>query len=96
MEKVNIFEAHSIPTIKIGSGILIAIEHCDDAIKAIYDSKYHFLGYEGFKVFPDGKRQPNLSFSASFSFERQPTIDEVLNGIDLETSEITHYEFVFG
>ena len=96
MEKVNIFEAHSIPTIRIGSGILIAIEHCEDAIKAIYGSKFRFWGYEGFKVFSDGKRQPNLSFSASFSSERQPTLDEVLNGIDFETREVTHYEFVFG
>ncbi|WP_444918305.1 hypothetical protein [Microbulbifer sp. JMSA003] len=95
MDREEVYKSWGLPSIKIGSGDLIAREHAAKALELIYENQYYFLGYDAFTVFPNGKRQPHMEFGASFRKERQPSLIEAINLLKLDPKEITHYEFVF-
>ncbi|KZZ63173.1 MAG: hypothetical protein MK096_04010 [Oleiphilaceae bacterium] len=95
MNRAEVYSKWGLPSIQIGSGVLIAKEYVTDALEMIYENGYYFLGYDAFTVHPDGKRQPHVGFSASFNKGSLPTLSEAKSSLALDPKEITHYEFVF-
>jgi hypothetical protein len=93
--RAQTLRAWGIPFITIGSGELVPREHATRLIESVYLHGYIFYGYEAFTVFPDGKGQPHLEFSASFSKQKQRTLAEALASLQDDPVEITHYEFSF-
>lgn len=95
MDTAQMYREWRVPYIEVGSGKLVARAHAPRVIELIYRDGYEFLGYDPFTVFPDGLRQPHMDFSASFSSERQPTLEKALESMNDDPAEISHYEFVF-
>lgn len=84
-----------IPFVAAGGVTLVARRHSAACVGRILQEGCSLFGYEGFTLFADGKYQPHLEWSASWSPVTVPTEVEVVAQLEEAPSEVTHYEFVF-
>ncbi|AMO24349.1 hypothetical protein GCM10027034_14280 [Ramlibacter solisilvae] len=84
-----------IPFIAAGGVTLVARDRCAACIGRLLREGCDLFGYEGFTLFADGKYQPNLEWSASWSASAVPSAAEIVAQLEEAPPEVTHYEFVF-
>ncbi len=95
MCQAELFQNWRIPFVMFGRECVVPRASAVDVIKQIYGNGYIFLGYDAFIVFPDGKRQPVNEFCASFSIKNPPSIDEAIDSLKEDPSQVTSYVFYF-
>lgn len=84
-----------IPFVQRGGVTLVAREHADKCAAHIIQEGLYLKGYEGFTLFPDGRVQPHMEWSASWSMATVPELSEILSQFRESPPEVTHFEFVF-
>ena len=95
MNQAQLYQNWLIPFTVFGQECVVARVDAIDVIKQAYDHGFIFLGYDAFTVFSDGKRQPVNEFCASFSIKNQPSIDEAIDSLKEDPSQVTSYVFYF-
>jgi hypothetical protein len=84
-----------IPFVALGGVTLVAREHGAACVGRIHQEGCSLVGYEGFTLFADGKYQPHLEWSASWSVATRPSEVEIVAQLEEAPIEVTHYEFAF-
>ena len=91
----ELLEEWQFPHLVHGGVTLIRRSDCESCVRRILSDRCVLHGYEGFKLFEDGRVQPDMEWSASWSVHTVPPLDAVLSQIYEIPSEVTHVEFVF-
>ena len=84
-----------IPHLAVSGVTLVPRSESDACVRRIFAEQCSFYGYEGFTLFPDGKYQPHMEWSASWSDTNVPPESEVIAQLHEAPADVTHYEFVF-
>ncbi|WP_423679819.1 hypothetical protein [Undibacterium sp. WLHG33] len=85
----------NIPYLALGGVTLVPRSASAACVHRILAERCKFLGYEGFTLHADGKYQPHLEWSASWSPTSVPSESEIISQLDEASTDVTHYEFVF-
>jgi hypothetical protein len=78
-----------------GGVTLVAREDAERVLQTILKQQCRLHGYEGFTLHQDGRIQPHLEFSASWSWDNLPPLSTILGDVLGSPVEVTHFEFVF-
>lgn len=84
-----------IPFVPRGGVTLVSREHASGFAARIIEGGLYLRGYEGFTLFPDGRVQPHMEWSASWSKVTVPSLSEIQTQLKESPPEVTHFEFVF-
>ena len=95
MSHDELYQNWRIPFFVFGRECVVARANAVEVIKQIYGNGFIFLGYDAFTVLSNGKRQPVNEFCASFSIKNQPSIDEAIDSLEEDPSQVTSYVFYF-
>lgn len=79
---------------QVGGVTLVKKSDVADCIKRIFSENCRFLGYDAFTLRSDGKIQPHLQWSMSYS-KGSPSLENTLAWMKDHPETVTHYELVF-
>lgn len=85
----------NFPHVVHGGLTLVARTDAEKCLTLIVEKKCCLHGYDGFTLFDDGRVQPHMEWSASWAYDRLPSLAEMLEQLREPPDIVTHYEFVF-
>jgi hypothetical protein len=85
----------NFPYLVKGGVTLIARENAEWCVRKIIEERCHLHGYDGFTLHSDGRIQPHLEWSGSWSWDDLPLLAAMLRDVLDSPAEVTHFEFVF-
>lgn len=95
MNQRQLLHKWNFPHLVHGGVTLVARENAEKCLRMVIDQKCHLHGYEGFTLHSDGRIQPHLEWSASWSWDDLPPVPTMLLDLLGSPAEVTHFEFVF-
>jgi hypothetical protein len=95
MKTRELLAAWNFPHIEQYGVTLVARADAEKCLMLILERKCRLHGYDGFTLFDDGRIQPHTEWSASWSWDQLPKLDEMLRELREPPSTVTHFEFVF-
>ncbi len=95
MNQRQLLRQWNFPHIVHGGVTLVARPDAEKCLRMILEQKCRLHGYEGFTLQSDGRVQPHIEWSASWSLEHQPSFAEMLRDVLEPPASVTHFEFVF-
>ncbi|WP_339509876.1 hypothetical protein [Pseudomonas sp. RL_15y_Pfl2_60] len=91
----KLLETWSFPHVQRYGVTLVARSDAAACVERIFAEDCRFYGYDSFTVLPDGKIQPHMEWSPSWSQGATPLLAALLAELQLHPAGVTHYEFVF-
>ena len=85
----------AFPHVDHGGISLVARLDAEKCLRKILEQKCRLHGYEGFTLHDDGKIQPHMEWSASWSWGHLPPLAEMLTELLEPPALVTHFEIVF-
>lgn len=95
MNQRRLLQKWNFPHLVHGGVTLVARENAEKCCLMVIEQKCHLHGYEGFTVHSDGRIQPHLESSASWSWDDLPPLSAMLRDMLDSPAEVTHFELVF-
>jgi hypothetical protein len=95
MNQRQLLRNWNFPHLVHGGVTLVAREDAERVLQTILKQQCRLHGYEGFTLHQDGRIQPHLEFSASWSWDNLPPLYTILGDVLGSPVEVTHFEFVF-
>ena len=83
------------PYIVVGGVPLVRKAEWELCVQRIFRERCALHGYEMFILFEDGRIQPDVDWSASWSPCTLPTVEEILAQLSEAPREMSHVEFIF-
>jgi hypothetical protein len=95
MNQRQLLHKWNFPHLVHGGVTLVARKNAEKCLRMVIDQKCRLHGYEGFTLHSDGRIQPHLEWSASWSWKNLPPVPTMLLDLLGSPVEVTHFEFVF-
>jgi hypothetical protein len=95
MKTRELLVAWNFPHLAYYGVTLVARADAEKCLLLILEHNCRLYGYEGFTLLDDDRIQPHMEWSASWSWNRLPDLDEMLWQLREPPSTVTHFEFVF-
>jgi|SRR5471030_28693 len=91
----QLLEEWQFPHIVVGGVTLVRKAEWELCVQRIFRERCALHGYEMFILFEDGRIQPDMDWSASWSPYTLPTVEEIFAQLSEAPRELNHVEFVF-
>lgn len=95
MNQRQLLHMWNFPHLVHGGVTLVARENAEKCLRMVVEQKCRLHGYEGFTLHSDGRIQPHMEWSASWSWDDLPPVPTMLLDLLGSPAEVTHFELVF-
>lgn len=95
MNQRQLLPKWNFPHLIHGGVALVAKANAEKCLQMVIERKCHLHGYDAFTLHSDGRIQPHLEWSASWSWSDLPPLSALLHDVLDSPAEVTHFEFVF-
>lgn len=95
MNQRQLLHMWNFPHLVHGGVTLVARENAEKCLRMVVEQKCRLHGYEGFTLHSDGRIQPDMEWSASWSWDDLPPVPTMLLDQLGSPAEVTHFELVF-
>jgi hypothetical protein len=95
MNQRQLLHQWNFPHLVHGGVTLIARENAEQCLRTVIEQRCHLHGYDGSTLHGDGRIQPHIEWSASWSWGDLPPLPTILRDVLDSPAEVTHFEFVF-
>lgn len=95
MNNLQLLRNWNFPHLVHGGVTLVSREDAEKCIRTVLQRGCRLHGYEGFTLHNDGRIQPHIEWSASWSSDKLPPLPVILKDLLDSPSEVTHFEFIF-